>query len=268
MKLSLLLLPAFFYSLAAFAGSTGSRAMPDTAVVEQLSDSTVQRSNEQGIMRLARTAIIPVTFIGIGLTHMDDGGFFEGSRGLRRAVRRHYHDFSTKLDDYTLQVPIAMAVGLNLGGVQGEHHFTEQAILLGMTHLLNRTVTNNLKTLTNIKRPDGSARDAFPSAHTSKAFAYATFFHKEYGSRSVWYSIAGYSFATATGALRILNDKHWFSDVMVGAGIGILSAEVVYLVYPLIQEKIAQSHLMKQNIGVMPFYGNGAGGLALVYRIP
>jgi membrane-associated phospholipid phosphatase len=268
MKLRLFLLPAFLYALAANAGSNEIRIIPDTAVVDQLNDSTSQSFKEQSVLRVTRSAIIPVTLIGIGLGHIDDAGFFEGSKGLRRVVRRHYHDFSTRLDDYTYHIPIALAVGLNLGGVQGEHHFTEQAILLGMTHLLNRTITNNLKTLTNIKRPDGTTRDAFPSAHTSTAFAYATFFHKEYGFRSIWYSIAGYSFATATGAMRILNDKHWFSDVMVGAGIGILSAEVVYLIYPLIQEKIAQSHLMKKNLAVMPFYGNGAGGIALVYRIP
>ena len=267
MRLLLLLFTSFF-SVAASAISHENRFIPDTAVVEQLNDSTLKSFKERSMLRVARSAIIPVTMIGVGLTHMDDKGLFEGSRGLRRVVRRHYHDFATNLDDYIYHAPVAMAVGLNIAGVHGEHHFTEQAILLGMTHLLNRTITNNLKTITNIKRPDGTTRDAFPSAHTSTAFAYATFFHKEYGSRSAWYSVAGYSFATATGAMRILNDKHWLSDVLVGAGIGILSAEAVYLIYPLIQEKIAQSHLKKKNLGMIPFYNNGAGGIALIYRIP
>ena len=200
---------------------------------------------------------------------MEDGGLFEGSHGLRRVVQREYAGYNTKIDDYLYHTPVAMAVGLNLAGVRGEHHFTEQAILLGMTHLLNRTLTNNLKGLTAIERPDGSSNDAFPSAHTSTAFAYASFFHKEYGSRSIWYSVAGYSFATATGTLRILNDKHWLSDVLVGAGIGILSTEVVYMVYPFIQKKIAQSHLKKQqnNLVFMPYYTGAAGGLALVWQL-
>ena len=85
----------------------------------------------------------------------------------------------------------------------------------------------------------------------------------------MWYSIAGYSFATATGALRILNDKHWLSDVLAGAGIGILSTEVVYMVYPFIQKKIAQSHLKKQqnNLIMMPYYNSGTGGVALVWQL-
>ncbi|WP_299700314.1 phosphatase PAP2 family protein [uncultured Pontibacter sp.] len=260
-----LLLFILFFPVTAI--SNENRFIPDTTVVEQLNDSTLKPFEERGMLRVARSAIVPVTMISVGLMHMDDEGLFEGSRGLRRVVRRHYNDFTTNVDDYIYHGPVAMAVGLNLAGVHGEHHFTEQAILLGMTHLLNRTITNNLKSITDIKRPNGTSRDAFPSAHTSTAFAYATFFHKEYGARSVWYSIAGYSFATATGAMRILNDKHWLSDVLVGAGIGILSAEAVYMIYPLIQEKIAQSHLKKKNLAMMPFYTNGAGGIALVYRI-
>ena len=62
----------------------------------------------------------------------------------------------------------------------------------------------------------------------------ATMLHKEYGPRSPWYSIAGYSMATVTGVSRMLNNKHWFSDVLVGAGIGILSVELGYLFADLI----------------------------------
>ena len=34
--------------------------------------------------------------------------------------------------------------------------------------------------------------------------------------------------ATITGVTRQLNNKHWLSDIMVGAGIGILSTEFGY----------------------------------------
>jgi membrane-associated phospholipid phosphatase len=42
------------------------------------------------------------------------------------------------------------------------------------------------------------------------------------------------SFAVFTGVYRMLNDKHWFSDVVAGAGIGILSTEAAYWLYPKI----------------------------------
>ena len=44
----------------------------------------------------------------------------------------------------------------------------------------------------------------------------------------LWYSVGAYSIATATGIGRMLNNKHWLSDVMVGAGIGIMSTEIGY----------------------------------------
>ena len=61
------------------------------------------------------------------------------------------------------------------------------------------------------------------------------FLHKEYGlTRSPWYSVAGYSIATLTGAMRMLNNRHWISDVLVGAGIGVMSVDLGYLFADLI----------------------------------
>ncbi|MFR6416073.1 MAG: phosphatase PAP2 family protein, partial [Alistipes shahii] len=83
-------------------------------------------------------------------------------------------------------------------------------------------------------RPDGSSRNSFPSGHTATAFMTATMLHKEYGHRSPWYSIGGYTVATLTGVTRQLNNRHWMSDIMVGAGIGILATELGYFLADLI----------------------------------
>jgi hypothetical protein len=79
-------------------------------------------------------------------------------------------------------------------------------------------------------RPDGSTHNSFPSGHTAMAFTSATMLHKEYGHLSPWVSIAGYSVATITGFSRIFNNRHWLSDIVVGAGVGILSTELGYLI--------------------------------------
>ncbi len=44
---------------------------------------------------------------------------------------------------------------------------------------------------------------------------------------------SGYLFSTATALLRITNNKHWISDVLAGAGIGILVINIVYYIEPL-----------------------------------
>ena len=53
--------------------------------------------------------------------------------------------------------------------------------------------------------------------------------HTEFRDQSQWYGIGAYTIATGVAALRMLNDRHWESDVISGAGFGILSAHLGYL---------------------------------------
>ena len=72
------------------------------------------------------------------------------------------------------------------------------------------------------------------SGHTATAFMTASMLVKEYGYKSPWIGIGAYSAATATGLMRMANNKHWLSDVLAGAGIGILSTEMGYYLADLI----------------------------------
>ena len=69
--------------------------------------------------------------------------------------------------------------------------------------------------------------------------------HKEYGHRSPWYSIGGYTVATITGVTRQLNNRHWMSDIMVGAGIGILATELGYFLADLIFKAYRSFRVLK-----------------------
>jgi membrane-associated phospholipid phosphatase len=89
-----------------------------------------------------------------------------------------------------------------------------------------------------VERPDGSSNNSFPSGHTANAFMGAEFLYQEYKDVSPWYGIAGYVVATGTGLFRMYNNRHWFSDVVAGAGFGILSTKVAYWIYPWMKEKI------------------------------
>ena len=63
-------------------------------------------------------------------------------------------------------------------------------------------------------------------------------------SLPVWIPIAGYTVATATGVMRMLNNRHYLSDVVVGAAVGILTAELAYWATDAIfkDRKIVKSH--------------------------
>ena len=122
---------------------------------------------------------------------------------------------------------------------------------------------SSLKKITHIQRPDGSSYESFPSGHTAEAFASAEFLRQEYKDVSPWYGIAGYAAATATGALRIYNNKHWLSDVVAGAGIGIASTKLAYWIYPAIKRKFFKNKPM--NTFIIPYYQGGTGAVAMVY---
>jgi len=56
----------------------------------------------------------------------------------------------------------------------------------------------------------------------------ATVLYLEYRDDAPWLAWSGYLFASATGMLRIMNNAHWVSDVLAGAGTGILITHLVY----------------------------------------
>ena len=112
-----------------------------------------------------------------------------------------------------------------------------QTLILAMAQATNAFLTWSTKELTHVERPDGSDEFSFPSGHTSFSFVMAEVLHQEFKEKNVWISVAGYTVATAVGAMRILNNKHWLSDVVAGAAFGIFSAKLTYLLYPKVQKK-------------------------------
>ena len=60
------------------------------------------------------------------------------------------------------------------------------------------------------------------------AFIGATILSKEYKQEYPWISALGYSSAAITGLSRVANNRHWMHDVLFGAGLGVLTTEIVY----------------------------------------
>jgi membrane-associated phospholipid phosphatase len=68
--------------------------------------------------------------------------------------------------------------------------------------------------------------NSFPSGHTTVAFAAATVFAMEYKNRPL-IPIVAYSAASLVGLSRITENKHWATDVLVGAALGYLCGKQV-----------------------------------------
>ena len=110
----------------------------------------------------------------------------------------------------------------------GEHGFFEQ-LFVGITaYALMFGSTQTIKYAVHTTRPNDSPR-SFPSGHTATAFLGAELVRLEYGP---WWGLAAYSVAVATGFMRVWNNWHWTSDVIAGAGVGILCANAAYWLLP------------------------------------
>jgi len=63
------------------------------------------------------------------------------------------------------------------------------------------------------------ARDSiFPSGHTTRSFAIAAVFADHYGHKT---ALVAYPLAALIGLSTVQEDKHWLSDVVAGAGLGL-----------------------------------------------
>lgn len=113
-------------------------------------------------------------------------------------------------------------------GIEGQHNIKERTIILGTAYLLMGVTVLSIKNFADVTRPDGSSSNSFPSGHTATAFMGAEFLYQEYKDISPWYGITGYAIALSTGIFRIVNDRHWLTDVSAGAGFGILSTKISY----------------------------------------
>jgi membrane-associated phospholipid phosphatase len=89
--------------------------------------------------------------------------------------------------------------------------------------IINGVLTQGIKLAVDRPRPNG-ARFSFPSGHSSATFATATVLERHFGPKA---GIPAYVMATYVAASRLHDNKHYPSDVIFGAGIGIVSGRAV-----------------------------------------
>ncbi|OKS85765.1 hypothetical protein RG47T_1211 [Mucilaginibacter polytrichastri] len=227
--------------------------------------------------------IPPAVMVGYGITSF----YAKPLRQLDHSIynQASKHDFipSSHTENFFQYAPVVLVYGLNLVGVHGKNTFVDRTLIYVLSQGMLELTVFSLKHATHRLRPNGSDRYSFPSGHTANAFAGAEFMSQELSGNSVAYGIVGYAFATTTGVFRIYHQDHWFSDVIAGAGFGILSTKGAYLLYPYIRNAFSKEHKDKEknkDIPVelrqnkqskskilLPSYQNGALGLQFAMEL-
>lgn len=172
--------------------------------------------------------------------------------------------------DYYLQyVPLAAGIGLGWTGVKAQDPGWDRLMVAGMGFVTEAALVNAIKYTVREERPDGSARNSFPSGHSATAFLGAEIVRREYG----WgWGAGAYAVAGSVAALRVYHHRHYWWDTVAGAGCGILSASVGYWLLEPAHNVLGRISGQRRNaraeLSLAPMYDplSGAAGPAFALR--
>jgi len=117
--------------------------------------------------------------------------------------------------------------------------------------LLSQAYVQALKYTVRRERPDGSNTQSFPSGHSASAFATAGVLQQHYGWKL---GVPATLVAAYVATARVHDNKHYLSDVIFGAAMGIASERTVIL------------HSGRYGLTVAPKAGPGGAGVTVVVQ--
>ncbi|MDR1984662.1 MAG: phosphatase PAP2 family protein [Prevotellaceae bacterium] len=230
-------------------------------------DSAMHKSKPHKVKKsILIGAGVPSLMMTYGIFSLKSKALIRVDNNTQYKVYKHNYLWHSHLDDYFQFSPALAAFTMKLAGVKSKHKLSDMIIIYALSNILETGIVHATKNITKRMRPDGSKNNSFPSGHTATAFVAAEFLHQEYKDKSVWISIGGYTMASLVGVSRILNDKHWVSDVVAGAGVGVISTKIVYWTYPYMQKMFKRKKGKKLQTFILPSYNNNALGLSFLHR--
>ena len=202
-----------------------------------------------------KKAFLPAALIIVGFTQVG-----HESKELQVDLKEDFPFFKSRLDNVAQYIPAGAFLLNGYFGVDPHQNFKSRAIVTVISYATMAITVNILKKTIHETRPDASGDNSFPSGHTATAFTGAELFHQGLKNSSPVLSYAAYPIAAGVGIYRLLNNKHYLSDVIVGAGIGILSTKLAYSIY----HPKDNNKLSKYAFSVTPANLFGISGLTFV----
>lgn len=252
--------------------SDGSKK--DTTVAEQVASDvhdSVKAQIKAPIVQVPvtlRSLIVPGVLFAYGAVTLNNGGLRKFNEEAQEIVwdgKPHSGPFA---EDFLLLAPAAAVYGLNIAGIKGQNNLIDRSIIYGMSNAIANGFVFGLKYIGVEQRPDSTNQYSFPSGHTAEAFVSAEFLRQEYKGRIPWPVIAsGYAVATGVAYLRMYHNKHWLSDVVAGAGVGIASTRFSYYLYPAIKHWLFGSKKVQETSMIVPTYNSGYYGFVFIQKL-
>jgi len=145
-----------------------------------------------------------------------------------------------------------LGVALYTGGrVAGKSRLARAGADIMRAQILSQAYTQALKFTVQRERPDGSNSVSFPSGHSASAFATATVLQRHYGWKV---GVPATVLAAYVATARVHDNKHYLSDVVFGAALGIAAQRTVTL------------HSRRYDMAMVPAAGIGYASLTMTLR--
>lgn len=152
-------------------------------------------------------------------------------------VQQKYSGFHTKAADYIMWAPSASVYLMDAFKVKTQHNFTEHLMLDAGSILVTGGIGYGMRIISKNIKAYNSNDTKFPSGHTANAFRSAEIIHQELKQSHKLLSYSGYVIATGVGLLRIYDKDHLLSEVLAGAGLGIISTKLTYWIFDKVKFK-------------------------------
>ena len=206
-----------------------------------------------------KKTILPIAF---GITALSIN-YLPLKQNIQNTVQKPFNGYTTNIDDYIQYAPIGLMYTADAFKLKAEHSVWNQTKYLFISEIATSGIIQILKYSLKIERPDGSSKNSFPSGHTGQAFVAAQVLHNEFKNTQPILAYSGYLFAVSTGTLRIVNNRHWLPDVLMGAGLGIIITNLIYHFEPLKNWNPFKNNNSDLSLQIYPTFNDQYSGLKL-----
>ncbi len=228
-RLLILLLPFVFTFYSSFV-SAQYNAKADQSSYSQQSDARPYLK-PSGL-------IVPGTLLIYGGLKPVINGIPKLDDRIWNHMHNYYPDFHTNAADYLMWVPSASVYAMDAFHVKTQHTFKEHLILDVGSVLVTGALGFGMRKISEHISVYNTHDTRFPSGHAANAFRGAEIVHQELKYSHPVLSYSGYVVATGVGLLRLYNKNHLLSEVVAGAGLGILSTKLTYWIFGHVKEKM------------------------------
>lgn len=238
------LVSLIFLSLI-FSFSSLSVSAQDTSFIATKAQSGLSKDSSSQMVHVVNNnrylkpsaLIAPAALLIYGGLKPVINGIPELDNKIMNNVRENYPDFHTNAADYLMWLPSASVYAMDAFHVKMQHNFKEHLILEAGSVLVTGALGFGMRKLSENINAYKSQNTKFPSGHTANAFRGAEIVHQELKASHPVLSYTGYLVATGVGLIRIYNKNHFLSEVLAGAGLGILSTKLTYWIFGKVKEK-------------------------------